>query len=515
MNDSMKDMEIRLEKNPKSFLFARLADMYLDEGRSEEALRLCQEGIKHHPSYVTGHFILAKAHLARGEQEEAEAALKRVITHDREFLAAHKLLGDLMARQGWENKAAVYYRDILEIDPLENETREILKSFSLDEPGDELGFHEPLPIHSREDLNISTSTTGIKKQDWEEEFDRLFESRPENASPDEGVTSIVDDSSDTDVPAPETDVAPDSGTIDPDTDEIEAALEDLEKAEERIDTASSIPAKEDEEIVEENDLEITIEIPEPVGKEDNETEELDLSAFDIPESPSAMHEETTAEPSRTDEEEIFELEIPEESVPPAPPAAIEDQSGIMRPGGSESESENLIHEDELLALPDDAAADTDIKDQKEESSPILDPSGAIEIDLDLDKINPQTAAGSHPPPAAADKEVDVPLDEISREKPPAKPEDLADSSAPQVRSSKDEKTIPEKKEPAPAAESEESGTEESSPKLVSPTLGEIYTAQGQYSKAIKVYETLLEKSPDNTTYKKKIEALKKRLNEAG
>jgi len=51
-------------------------------------------------------------------------------------------------------------------------------------------------------------------------------------------------------------------------------------------------------------------------------------------------------------------------------------------------------------------------------------------------------------------------------------------------------------------------------KMVTPTLGEIYSAQGQYAKAIDVFETLIKKNPDNDFYAKKLEALKIKLDES-
>ncbi len=50
-------------------------------------------------------------------------------------------------------------------------------------------------------------------------------------------------------------------------------------------------------------------------------------------------------------------------------------------------------------------------------------------------------------------------------------------------------------------------------KFVTPTLGEIYAAQGQYAKAINVFELLLKKHPDNEWYKTKLDYLKNRLTE--
>lgn len=73
-------------------------------------------------------------------------------------------------------------------------------------------------------------------------------------------------------------------------------------------------------------------------------------------------------------------------------------------------------------------------------------------------------------------------------------------------------------EPPPApAENPEAGEEESDDKpkekFVTPTLGEIYAAQGQYVKAIGVFEMLLKKNPENQWYRTKLDYLRKRLDE--
>jgi tetratricopeptide (TPR) repeat protein len=44
-------------------------------------------------------------------------------------------------------------------------------------------------------------------------------------------------------------------------------------------------------------------------------------------------------------------------------------------------------------------------------------------------------------------------------------------------------------------------------------LGEIYAAQGEYAKALEVFEILLEKNPHETRFQKKIDELKRKLND--
>ncbi len=83
----------------------------------------------------------------------------------------------------------------------------------------------------------------------------------------------------------------------------------------------------------------------------------------------------------------------------------------------------------------------------------------------------------------------------------------------------------EEQEPAPAAEAQgeeppplqpaqpqESFTEEE--RIVTPTLGEIYAAQGQYAKAISVFTILARKHPDNPRFRERIEQLQRKLDES-
>ncbi|GAK52391.1 hypothetical protein U14_03642 [Candidatus Moduliflexus flocculans] len=70
----------------------------------------------------------------------------------------------------------------------------------------------------------------------------------------------------------------------------------------------------------------------------------------------------------------------------------------------------------------------------------------------------------------------------------------------------------------PSADIEEETTEftekKRKEKIVTPTLGEIYAAQGQYAKAIGVFEILRKKEPNNPAYIEKIRYLKKKLEES-
>ena len=58
-------------RHPASRIFAPLADAYRKAGRLDEATTVAQQGLRHHPDYVAGRVVLARAHYEAGELELA------------------------------------------------------------------------------------------------------------------------------------------------------------------------------------------------------------------------------------------------------------------------------------------------------------------------------------------------------------------------------------------------------------------------------------------------------------
>lgn len=59
-------------------LFARLADLYLQAGRPQDALRVCDAGLANFPFYTTGHFVKGRTLLALEMTNEARRELEYV-----------------------------------------------------------------------------------------------------------------------------------------------------------------------------------------------------------------------------------------------------------------------------------------------------------------------------------------------------------------------------------------------------------------------------------------------------
>ena len=146
IKDEIKFLENKLEKNPDSILFARLADAYLQTDRIEDAIELCENSIKKHPFYVTGHYVLGKCYLKKKLFDQAEKELKRVLLFDPKYIAAHRDYGELMSQIGWHNTCEINYKEILQIDPLNEKARRRFNELKEQSPPP----HEHRPGEKRE-----------------------------------------------------------------------------------------------------------------------------------------------------------------------------------------------------------------------------------------------------------------------------------------------------------------------------------------------------------------------------
>ncbi|RMD98178.1 MAG: hypothetical protein D6814_08045, partial [Calditrichaeota bacterium] len=185
-------LKSRLQQNPDSLLFARVAENLLNRGQVEEAVRVCEEGIRKHPYYVTGHMVLGKCYLQKKLFDLAEKEFKRVLLFDPKYIAAHKFYGDLMREVGWENTCEMSYRKILQIDPLDRSAREMIETLERVKPGAEQGSRESLgaePAEPAEDL--ASHTPAPEEAPLADPFASLDEPT-ETSVPEPGATPLTE-----------------------------------------------------------------------------------------------------------------------------------------------------------------------------------------------------------------------------------------------------------------------------------------------------------------------------------
>jgi tetratricopeptide (TPR) repeat protein len=110
--------------------FARIAEVLREEGRLDEAVALCKNGLAEKPGSVTGHLVLGKCLVDLDRLEEAREAFEGVLRIDPRCLSAMHQLARIMARLQWPEAAAAYYRSILELEPWDTETLSRLRDIA-------------------------------------------------------------------------------------------------------------------------------------------------------------------------------------------------------------------------------------------------------------------------------------------------------------------------------------------------------------------------------------------------
>ena len=98
------------ERDPKSRVFAPLAESYRKIGQIERAIEICQKGLLIHPNYVSGRVALGRAYFDKHDYAAAKTELEMVFEADPENLVAAKTLGEIYEVEGEFEKALLSYR---------------------------------------------------------------------------------------------------------------------------------------------------------------------------------------------------------------------------------------------------------------------------------------------------------------------------------------------------------------------------------------------------------------------
>jgi tetratricopeptide (TPR) repeat protein len=211
------------EKNPKSRVFAPLAEMYRKIGMADKAMEILARGIKFHPSYVLGYLGMASCYYDIQQFSLAYSTLKPFIEHNRDNLRLQRLFADSCVALGKKEEALDTYKYLLFILPKDKEVAELVtkieeelhnlykpihrpitipESNILNERLDEEEVHSPqskiidldswvqLPLNDK--APIKTDRLSVDPLDWEmQKTKTVFENIPEEVKPEERKFSVV------------------------------------------------------------------------------------------------------------------------------------------------------------------------------------------------------------------------------------------------------------------------------------------------------------------------------------
>ncbi|MDZ7269004.1 MAG: tetratricopeptide repeat protein [candidate division KSB1 bacterium] len=459
--ERLESLQVLLQQNPDSLTFARVADVLMRNGRLDEAIQVCEEGVRRHPYYVTGHFVLGKCYRQKKLYDMAEKEFKRVLLFDPKHIAAHRQYGDLMREIEWDNTCEMSYRKILHIDPLDSYVQSVVDEFAR---------------QSQVAAPAAPATTTR---------------RPATPpAPAARKTATPMPAKPVEPPARKPVPSPTSGERKPPLTALPLSDEELLAASAKTSPPAARPAPE------------PVNLPEP---------SLDHSADKKGESNTVVMTKSDEARFSSILDDIFNDEVVEEA--DDRPAATVERRSVAAPEPPAARPLPPIESFEVQPYGRKTPAGAPPLNTTDVPRPPVSeaaPATGAEID-DMDFLPPSPAA--RPPRPAADLDFDFdtmpPVDKTAEHD--SSSERTPVTAAPANR-----------RRPAPTRLLEQFGesvapmsNNEFQPrdKIVTPTLGEIYAAQGQYAKAIGVFELLSKKDPANRHYREKIDYLKKRLQE--
>ncbi len=131
---SLPELDVRITKcekildsDPNSQIFAALADAYRKKGDLEKSFRICQNGLRIHPSYSSAHVVMAKVNLDRGLYDWAEIEADKAVEIDGRTRSIELLLAEIYIYKGEFNAAIKLLKKLLEADPDHAQIKKLLE----------------------------------------------------------------------------------------------------------------------------------------------------------------------------------------------------------------------------------------------------------------------------------------------------------------------------------------------------------------------------------------------------
>jgi tetratricopeptide (TPR) repeat protein len=495
-----------LDKNPDSMAFAHLGARLIDEGEYQGAIEVCQKGLDKHPEYSFGHFIMGTAHYHVKNYTDAKKELEKALAYDPNNPRAWEILSAIneilnLSDDSKESNLQSYLIDFLNKDAssqyifeIDASTAETAQAAPAEPPKETISPEEtPTDMAPQEkdvgEMLDDVLAGGEEEYDFDKTLDDVFKDKEEEATVNEKQTEqelpqVQEDATSEIVPSDK------EGLVSADefTTAIESFFSDYEKEEE---TSVSTPAETEaqQEEIKRDDTPPESITPEMPSDELEELTETDVSSEQIPEfDPTTLHEtsdespiDDTAQPSpeepreaaKTDDElldfQTFVSDVIKDTDEEA-------QAGVIQ------EVPDLPEVTEEEILPQEVGPPTD-------SEPLLDGEDSSTL---KEMVTPEVTESALP-----EEELEIPKEEdFISPFPPI--QDIPDSGA--------EPPIVPDETPGELA-GEDVTPKFSKPPILSPTLGEIYIAQGRFEEAINVFKQLMEKDPENSRFKRKISDL--------
>jgi predicted Zn-dependent protease len=117
----------KYQEDPTSRVFAPLAESYRKAGLIDEAIEIARDGIKHHPQFLSGRVVLARALFDKQLYQEVIDELSPIVQDIPDNLIAQKLLAESYLVLGRVAEALGAYKMFLYFVPHDTEIAQLVQ----------------------------------------------------------------------------------------------------------------------------------------------------------------------------------------------------------------------------------------------------------------------------------------------------------------------------------------------------------------------------------------------------
>jgi Flp pilus assembly protein TadD len=126
----IEDLRRRVRTDPTSIAFAQLAEECRRAGEHQEAVEVCQAGLRVHPGYTSARVTLGRALLQLNRLDDAKAEFERVLASAPDNLSAIRGLAQIHERHGLLSEALSRYHAALSLAPNDPDLEETVARLS-------------------------------------------------------------------------------------------------------------------------------------------------------------------------------------------------------------------------------------------------------------------------------------------------------------------------------------------------------------------------------------------------
>jgi tetratricopeptide (TPR) repeat protein len=153
------------KKNPRSKVFAPLAESFRKLGMLDDAFKVLRDGIRYHPTYPLGYIVLAHCQFDQGKYDLAYNTLRPIIAQNADNISLQKIFAQTCINLGHLEEALDTYKYLLFMNPQDKFFAAQVKQLE----DDMLVGHKKLSIEqiisSPEPLNVPSSMSQ-SEDDW-------------------------------------------------------------------------------------------------------------------------------------------------------------------------------------------------------------------------------------------------------------------------------------------------------------------------------------------------------------